>query len=213
MFPVRKDGHLHMATNIKTQELHPYVRKLIKDLRDGMGGAEAPEKFLKAQEARANDPNRRFDAQRKPRRFSPREVKVVFQPGAHVTHNVAAFSFQAVNGVEVSRAGHETWTGSDGEPNYTQQVTYQGPTVSVWGYGRNLHTELSLATGLSDESTTDANGNYLESPHRRAVAFFSKQLASGNTALLQRLVDAALEGKAFPVVVPEQAEQDNAAEA
>lgn len=192
---------------IKTKDLHPFVQKLIKEMRAGMGQWRG-------------EREREGMAPRKPKRFAPREVVVEFYPAAQVKVNIAGFSIHAVNGVEVARdADTETWMGSDGEPNYTQNVTFSGPVVEHRGYGRYARVSLMLPTGLALEGTwSDADGKsveaysedgiYKEGPFRAAVKEYTRQLAAGNVGFLKALVDLAIEGKPFPKVAEPKADVD-----
>ena len=218
-----------MTLRIPTAKLHPYVKLLIKDMREGMFKYSLKE--LVAAETRGDRNGetvyRRpglptddgfsyanfktladaYKAQKSRKRYSPREVSVTFVPGTYVTINVSGFSFNAANGEEVSRDEKQsTWMGSDGEPNYTRQVTFRGPTVAHFGYSaRDSRVELFIPTGLSDEGRTftaeqvNALGlKYwsVESPLRLFVEQYAGRIAK-DPMVLTVLVDACMEGKSF----------------
>lgn len=210
---------------VKTKDLHPAVQKLIKDLREGMGARslEKVREAIRREQSRDSGgdlrdtaplPKTLFEAYAKCKRYAPREVRVRFCPGPNVKVNVAAFSFNAVNGHELSRGEQETWMGSDGEPNYDQQVTYAGPVVLVSGYGKKLTVELLLPTGLSDEGAVvmDNNANWwLDAPHRLCVKQLHQIFKTGDVrGAIHGLVDLALEGSPFPYREESKSEEAHA---
>lgn len=176
-----------MTIQFPTSKLPAYVRHLIRDMREGVSqwcGTVVIDSIAGLHA-------------RKPKRYAPREVCVRFCPGTHARINVAAFDIHAVNGDEVNRDTESTtYLGSDGEPNYEQYVTFRGPVVAHYGYGKRAYVEVLIPTGRSDEGRAPG---YFESPHQTACELWEPILEKGDAGAFAVLVDAALEEKAFPL--------------
>lgn len=214
------------SLKILTKDLPPYAKLLIRDMREGMFKYRLDELVLaeKRNEPNGETPYRvglptddgfsyvnytnladAYKAQGR-KRYSPREVHVVFTPRNFALVNVAGFSFNAANGVELFREAEvDTWQGSDGESNFVRQVCFRGPAVAVFGYGRHTRVELYVPTGLSDEhrdfdeETQKRLGLkycFVESPHRLFVQQTAGRIAK-DPMLLSMLMDACMDCKRF----------------
>lgn len=118
-----------MTLRVKTKDLPPAIRHLIREMREGLGKYTLAELVAAEKNDTLNGETTHrsglptddgfsyskftslvdaYTSQKGRKRYSPKEVRVEFQPGAHVQVNVAGFSFNAVNGKEVSRDAETT---------------------------------------------------------------------------------------------------------
>lgn len=194
---------------VPTKQLHPAVRQLIKDLREGMGLrtlGELQEKARLGAGLYGAIPANLEEYYTKARRYSPREVRVEFQAGTHVTVNVAAFSLNAINGNEVSRAPAHTDMGSDGEPNYTEMVTYGGPVVAHYGYtSRDARVIVYLPLAVTDSTLSTLGLKYGTPEFTEAYEglydaekFYAKCAEQKEWEIFTVAVDAVLAGGKVP---------------
>lgn len=218
---------------VPTKKLPDGIQLLIRDMREGMGKYTLAELVAaeKANVPNGETPYRRpglptddgfsyttftnlvdaYKAQKSRKRYVPKEVQIEFEPGFNVEVNVASFSFNAVNGQEVSRDA-ETRTRLDDahEPHYERWVKFHGPVVTHYGYSRrDARVVVSIPTGLSDEhDKSEPDSIWVPSPHHRAVEKYAKLIAAGDFNILNVLCVAAFEGVAFPVETEHAAREE-----
>jgi hypothetical protein len=158
---------------IPVKALHPALRRMILDMREGDGLAPA-EDF----------------GNRGTKKYRPREVFVRLQAKLRPTVDVLAYNLNAVNGREVARAERQTDMNSGGEFDTSQLASYEGPVVMAWGCGAASNIAVILGLGI-----TDAGAFY------DTVNAINRQIAAGDFTFLHPMVDAALKCQPFPKMV------------